>query len=234
MKTPAPTALPDRQCPSLPAPCGRRHPCVVRTLGAGWWCPSQTPGSRCRGQAVLAGEGQGLDVPGELHEDFSSRSMMSWSWFRWVGLLWVLRVGDSLSHLLHLLPSLHTRPDMLAQVHSVPSVSARSRWSEGSRSLPSIPIPSLSLAHPTSLFQRVPAPTSLTPVPSKSSAGTPLSIPTPPRPTKPRTHPMPITQPNSNLILPIQLRPRTHTSYSLIPTPHSPQAPHTPLGSALQ
>lgn len=154
MKTPAPTCPPVSAPVSPAAPCGRRPPMRVRTLGAGGGAPARHPAAGAGGQAVLAGEGQGLDVPGELHGGLQFQKHDVVVMVQVGGTALVLRVGDSSSHLPHLLPSLHMRQDMLAQVHSVPSVSARSRWSEGSRSLPPFPSPVSALPTPLPYFQR--------------------------------------------------------------------------------
>ena len=52
--------LPSRLCPSLPG-CSVRPPATHAGAypGGWWWCPSQTPGSRCRGAGSAGGRGAG-------------------------------------------------------------------------------------------------------------------------------------------------------------------------------
>ena len=219
-------------CSDRPSRLARVSPAAVqaRTLGAGGGTPARHAAAGAGRQAALPGERQGLDVPGELHGGLQLQKHNVVVMVQVGGAALVPRVGDSSGHLPHLLASLHARQDVLAQVHSVPSAGARSRWSEGSRSSVSSRVPSLTLPRPTALLPKVSASTPSTPVPSKASAGTPF--PHPHVSTKPRAHPMPITtqlQPHSQ----VQLRPRT-TPLTVSPHPLLPQAPHTPLDSALR
>lgn len=225
MKTPA------RPAPPVSAPVSPAAPCVAvthvqSTPGAGGVpsCDTRRAGA---GSAKWRGAGSGCAR--KLHGVTpSSRSMMS-VMVQVGGTALVLRVGRSSSHLPHLPPASTSPPDMLAaQVHSVPSVSARS----GQRG------PGACLhSHP----QSQPCPPHF--LISKGVCShilglqfppNPLlglsSIPTPPRLHQTRTHPMPITQPNSNLILQFS---SAHAPHQLQSHPHpSPPRPCHTLSSA--
>ena len=232
IKTPALT------CPPVSAPvspavlCGRQPPVRVRTLGAGGGAPARHPAAGARGQAVMVGEGQGLDVPGELHRGLQFQKHDVVVMVQVGGAALVPRVGDSSSHLPHLLPSLHTCQDMLAQVHSVPSVGARSRWSEGSRSSSPFPSPVSPFPTPLPYFQRCLLPHPWLQFPPSPLLGLPVHTHTPTSPSNLMLTPCP-SQPNSNLIFKFC---STHAPCQLQSHPHPslPHAPHTPLDSALR
>ena len=155
-------------------------------------------------------------------EDFSSRSMMSWSWFRWVGLLWYRGWGIARATSLTCSPASTRARTCLPRYTLYP---LRVQEAGGQRG-PGARLRSHPQSHPSpppSLFPKVSASTSLTPVSSKSSAGTPCPYPYPHVSTKPHAHPMPITtqvQPHPQILL----RPRT-TPVTVSSPPLTPRGP---------
>lgn len=193
----------------------------ARTLGAGGGTPARHAAAGAGRQAALPGKRQGLDVPGELHGGLQLQKHDVVVMVQVGGAALVPGVGNSSGHLPHLLASLHARQDVLAQVHSVPSAGARSRWSEGSRSLSPVTSPVSPFPGPRPYFQRCLLPHPRLQFPPKPLLGSPFHTPTSP-PSLELT-PCP-SQPNSNLILKFSSAHAPPHSQSH-PTPCSP-GPH--------